>query len=506
MEDTSPAEPGPPAPGRPDALALATVAARARAVLEGPAALPRGTPVVAACSGGADSVALVYALALLRDTWPLAGVAFVDHGLRDVAAERAAAQAAARAAGVPFAARRLELGGRGGGHGGGAGNLQARARAARYEALAALARDLAEPRGGAQGSDPARAASPPPSPVVATGHTRTDQAETVLQRAVRGAGLRGIAGIAPRAGRVVRPLLTTGREETRALGLPFADDPTNAGASYLRNRLRQAALPVLRAENPRVEEALAALAEAARGELELVDALADLVARDADLRGAPREAVEALVRWRHRWERGGAPPPREATRALAARLVQGGAPGRFSLGGGAAGAARRGRLTLFEEDDPRQRLVVPGPGHYRLGPLAPDVDLSLTSTPAPPTHARPSRALLHQVGADAPSPSPPGDTTVLYAAVFDRGRVAWPLVVRRARGADAVALGGGRAVGVGVGGGGIVLADAQGRILWAPGAGVAGFAAPGPDAGAVLLAHLVRPADGPGPHPSDSLS
>jgi len=419
-------------------------------------------------------VALVYALTRLRDAWPLAGVAFVDHGLRDVSAERAAAQAAARAAGVPFAERRLDLRAV---QLGAPRNLQARARAARYEALAALAAQLA--------ADQALALTP----VVATGHTLTDQAETLLQRLVRGTGLRGLAGIAPRAGRVVRPLLTTRRAETRALGLPFADDPTNAAARYARNRLRQRVLPLLREENPRVEEALAAFGEAARGELELVDALAAVVDPHADLRGAPREVVEALVRWRHRWERGGAPPPREATRALAQRLVRGGAPGRFSLGGGLVGAARRGRLALLDEDDPRQRVAVPGPGHYRLGPLA--LDLSLAPSPAPPS----------QAGAHAFSPSPPGAPGAPRVAAFDAGQVSWPLVLRRARAGDAVALGGGHAVsaiGGGPGGAGVVLVDGQGRVLWAPGVGVGGFARPGEGAGPVLLARLSRAEPGRG--------
>ena len=469
---------------------LSTLAERARVVLQGPVALPRGTPLVAACSGGADSVALVYVLALLRDAWPLAGVAFIDHGLRDVSADREAAQAAAREAGVTFAERRLRWDAAGPGKL--PGNLQARAREARYKALGELADRLV-----------AQAGLPPGTAetvCVATGHTRTDQAETVLQRVVRGAGLRGLAGVTPRVGRVVRPLLTTSRAETRGLGLPFADDPTNASDHYLRNRLRQRVLPALRGENPRVEEALAALSDAARGELELVDALAALVDPGADLRGAPRDVVEALVRWRHRWERGGPPPPRAATRALAARLVQGGPPGRFSLGGGLAGGARRGRMNPFAEDNPRQRVVVAGPGHYRLGPLA--LEVSLAPSLAPPA----------QAGVHAPSPPPPGAPTAAHAATFDHAHVAWPLVLRRASATDAVALGGGRAVAVvgDAGRAGMVLVDAQGRVLWAPGIAAAGFAATGPQARTVLRVRLTRGHLGGGPdagnQPPPSLS
>ncbi len=383
-------------------MTLAEVAASVADALRGPCAVASGTPIVVACSGGADSVALAHALGACRPEWPVALVAFVDHGLRDVTDERAAARAAAEALGVPFAARQVAIEpGR---------NLQAAARAARYEALEALT---------------------PPGAVLATGHTATDQAETVLQRLVRGAGLRGLAGVRARSGRRVRPLLAVTRAATRGLGLPFADDVTNATGRFLRNRLRDQVLPLLAAENPRVEQALAEVARAAADELALVDALIAHLARSgalsqADLRGADPRLVEAVVRWRHRHERGEAPLPRASAAALADKLVEGAASARVSLGAGLRGHARRGRLSFEKDDDPRGRLVAPGPGSYRLGRVRLTLELrpvgASEEADASGTHAGTAGAAGEATAA--------GDGDV--ALWVDASAVVWPLELRRA--------------------------------------------------------------------------
>src|SRR5512142_114461 len=163
--------------------------------------------VLVAVSAGPDSTALLGALAALRDRGELAGVAalHVDHGLRPGGAEDAACAAAACARlGVPFESVAVRVT---------AGNVQAEARRARYAALRAAAA-----RSGASR--------------IATGHTRTDQAETVLLRLLRGAGARGLAGIPPRRGSIVRPLIDRSRAEGIAFcaraGLAWRDDPTNA--------------------------------------------------------------------------------------------------------------------------------------------------------------------------------------------------------------------------------------------------------------------------------------
>jgi tRNA(Ile)-lysidine synthase len=116
---------------------------------------------------------------------------------------------------------------------------------------------------------------------IATGHTLDDQAETVLMRLIRGAGMRGLSGIYPRlpvegdsgevCGEIIRPLLATRRRELeqylKDIGQPWREDSTNADHAFTRNRLRKLVLPVLENEfNPAVAETLADLADIARGE------------------------------------------------------------------------------------------------------------------------------------------------------------------------------------------------------------------------------------------------
>ena len=116
---------------------------------------------------------------------------------------------------------------------------------------------------------------------IATGHTLDDQAETVLMRMIRGAGLRGLGGIYPRlavedddgelCGEIVRPLLTIRRRELEQylsdMGEDWREDSTNSDATFTRNRVRKLVLPLLEMEfNPAMAESLAELAEIARGE------------------------------------------------------------------------------------------------------------------------------------------------------------------------------------------------------------------------------------------------
>ena len=116
---------------------------------------------------------------------------------------------------------------------------------------------------------------------IVTGHTLDDQAETVLMRIIRGAGLRGLGGIHPRilvedddgeaTGEIVRPLLAVRRRELeqylKDIGQAWREDSTNADARFTRNRVRKLVVPLLEQEfNPAVAENLAELAEIARGE------------------------------------------------------------------------------------------------------------------------------------------------------------------------------------------------------------------------------------------------
>lgn len=224
--------------------------------------------MVAAVSGGADSLALLHLLWRMGEDFELGfRVVSVDHGLRG---ERGATdvehvRAVSADLGLPFQAERADV-----------AALIARgrvspedaARRARYAILAALAREW--------GPGPAGA------PRVATGHTLDDQAETVLMRIIEGTGLDGLAGMAPlrqEAGwTLVRPLLETSRREVMEYcstwGLRPVDDETNQDPRFRRNRIRLDIMPALAAVNPRVTHALAGLAELAREDEAVLDALA----------------------------------------------------------------------------------------------------------------------------------------------------------------------------------------------------------------------------------------
>ncbi len=206
----------------------------------------RGDRVIVAVSGGPDSMALLHVLWELRDRLGLTlEVAGVDHGLRPAAAEELKlVRARAEALGLPFVGLAVDVAR----HRRGAG-LQDAARRARLGALTALATERGARR-------------------VALGHQADDQAETILFRIVRGTGLAGLQGIPYRRDPFVRPLLDLTRAEIlrylRRRSIPFVEDPSNADLRFARARIRHRHLPALAEENPRVGEALVALAAAAR--------------------------------------------------------------------------------------------------------------------------------------------------------------------------------------------------------------------------------------------------
>jgi tRNA(Ile)-lysidine synthase len=322
--------------------------------------LPPGSRVLAACSGGADSVALAAALAARASSLSLGVVvAYVDHGLRAGSAEEAErVRSLAARIGLQFRSERLpdlstrmrELG------------LEAAAREARYHALRRLAADASCDR-------------------VATAHTRRDVAETVLLRLARGAGaLRGIARERPLADGIVlvRPLLAVGRDATEQLCAAIDYEPVrdahNDDLRRARARLRASFGDLARALNPRLEEALAGAAAIAEEEDALLDEMARValsdVARDG---GLDAEALAALPMPLLRRAllhacAGVARPEREHLERLAEQVEQG--RGRLDLPGGAAETAH-GLLRIARRSrDPRESpaaLVVDGPGEYRWG-------------------------------------------------------------------------------------------------------------------------------------------
>jgi tRNA(Ile)-lysidine synthase len=206
-----------------------------------------GDRVVVAVSAGPDSVCLLH---LLRELAPaldvaVAGIAHVNHKLRGKESDLDECFVAdtARALGLPFHRTEAPVGEA-------SGNLEQAARRARAEFFRELiARDAATR--------------------IAQGHTRDDQAETVLFRLLRGSGLAGLAGVLPvTTSGFVRPLLQVTRAEVTAFlkerGIPWRQDSSNTDPRFARNRIRLRLLPDLTREwNPRLSEALAHLADLA---------------------------------------------------------------------------------------------------------------------------------------------------------------------------------------------------------------------------------------------------
>ncbi len=209
----------------------------------------RDDRVGVAVSGGADSVFLLHVLRELAPRWDLQlSVVHIEHGIRGAASQADAGFVRNLASGFDLTFHIHEADVRAVDD-----NLEQAARNARQAFFAELKSAGLVDR-------------------IATGHTRNDQAETVLYRVLRGSGLAGLAGILPvtREG-VVRPLLELDRCEMeaflRARNIPWREDETNRDREYARNRLRQEILPLLRQEfNPRLDEALSNLATLAQDE------------------------------------------------------------------------------------------------------------------------------------------------------------------------------------------------------------------------------------------------
>ncbi len=242
-------------------------------------AMPADGTVLVACSGGADSLALLAAAVAVRDRARVVG-AVVDHGLQEGSAAHTARVVAQMAElGVDETASirvTVDPGPRG---------PEAGAREARYAALEQLAAHFG-------------------APTVLLGHTLDDQAETVLLGLTRGSGGRSIAGMRPGFDRFVRPLLRVTRAETEAAcreqGIEWWEDPHNTDPRFTRSRIRHDVMPVLEdALGPGVAAALARTAESVREDVDALDDLADdwLAAASGLETGALRELAPAL---RHR--------------------------------------------------------------------------------------------------------------------------------------------------------------------------------------------------------------
>lgn len=231
------------------------LAARVRGYILHHRLIASGDTIVVAVSGGPDSLCLLHVLhGLSPELGCRLHVAHLDHGLRD-ASEHDAAFVAGYAGelslpctverrDVPALARARRL------------SLEAAARVARYTFLRAVA---------AAGAAAA----------IATGHTRDDQAETLLLHLVRGSGLNGLAGLRPRNRDVIHPFLEVSHAEAAAycvaLSLSPREDASNRSMAFTRNRLRRDVMPRLDAIHPAASSNIAKAARLIAGDLALVE-------------------------------------------------------------------------------------------------------------------------------------------------------------------------------------------------------------------------------------------
>jgi tRNA(Ile)-lysidine synthase len=241
--------------------------------------IPPERAVLAAVSGGGDSVALLYLLhAFGRSHGTRITVAHLDHGLRRGSrADRTFVERLSRALDRPCMAERREV------------PALRRKSESPAEAARRVRRDFL-----------IEAADRADCECIATGHTLDDQAETILMRLVRGAGAKALTGMADSGpGPFVRPLLELERRELRAwlhrCRIEYRDDPSNADMRYDRNRVRRLVLPVLaEALNPRAARHLVQAAQRFREDAEHLDAAAEIALHEYVRRdGSGRLVIDA---------------------------------------------------------------------------------------------------------------------------------------------------------------------------------------------------------------------
>jgi tRNA(Ile)-lysidine synthase len=386
-----------------------------------------GDRVIVALSGGPDSVALLWALGdvLPAVSAELAGVAHLHHGLRGAEADEdeAFCRRLASDLQVPFDGERASVG------------TVARERGLSVEAAGHVVRYAFFERARVRLH----------ATLVATGHTRNDQAETLLLRWLRGTGRRGLSGIRYAAGRVIRPLLDVARADVdaflRARSLPFREDRSNLDLSIRRNRIRHELLPWLeRHYAPRLVERLAAAAAIAADEEALLDRLTGEAAASVVLPVAGGMRLDL--------DRFGSLPP-AIKRRVVQRVLQSAAGGRFI--GTVHVEAVMGRIAAGDRGD--WRLDLPGQRVERRGGevvaarIPPEVDDQTASGGAPagvhPPRPLPVPGQVEDLGGrwvvsamTMAAGDRPGGDPAPFRAVVDAGRCEIGLMVRTRRPGD----------------------------------------------------------------------
>ena len=305
-----------------------------------------GDRVFCAVSVGADSMALLWAMYLLQDKLQIRlSAAHFNHHLRGAESdgEEAFVRQFCGDFGIPLVTDGCHVIA-------GEKGLEAAAREARYAFLRTL---------------PGK---------VATAHTADDNAETVMLHLVRGTGLKGLGGISPVMGSVIRPMLTVTRQEVEAFlaeyHIPHREDSSNGTDQFLRNRLRHRVMPLLKQENPQLAENLSTMALRLRLDEEALDSLSRQ--RDpgnvVQLREMhPAQRTRALEHLLKQW---GVREPEAEHIALAERLVFSPKPSaKADFPGNVTIGRNYNRLEPVTRTVALQRRILPCPGCVELPEL-----------------------------------------------------------------------------------------------------------------------------------------
>lgn len=307
--------------------------------------LQPGDTVVCAVSGGADSMALLWAMYLLKDKLQIQlEAAHFNHGLRGAESDRDEqfVREFCQRYDIPLHVGSTQV--RPGEKG-----LEAAAREARYAYFDTLPGKLA------------------------TAHTADDNAETVLLHLVRGTGLKGLGGIAPVMGRRIRPMLTVTRQQVLELlaeyHVSYVTDSSNETDTFLRNRLRRHVMPLLRQENPRLAENLSQMAMRLRLDEEALCAQVDCPLPDITELKALHPALRSRMLERFLKDNGVREPEADHI-TLAERLVFSANPSaKADFPGGVTVSRCYEKLVVLTEDRPQQAVELPREGTVELPQL-----------------------------------------------------------------------------------------------------------------------------------------
>ena len=310
--------------------------------------LASGAAVIAAVSGGADSMALLFLLEEIREEFSLKlSAAHIHHGLRGAEADRdeALVRDTCKRLQIPLSTLHADVALEAERTGEGIEECGRRVRYAYLESLDEQA-------------------------LIATAHTLDDQLETFLMHFARGAGLHGLCGIPAKRGRIIRPLIDCTREEIEAYcaqrQIPYVIDSTNLSHDYVRNRVRLEIVPVLRSINPNVHEAARRCIDTLSSDDALLERLAlqslQKLKRESGYPAAELLAQEKALRTRviaQILRDEGCTQPAYCHIAAVEQLLEQG-QGYAQVGGGVTVRVRRGMLEFPQADAAVKSLAVAG--------------------------------------------------------------------------------------------------------------------------------------------------